>query len=391
MHFASALTTTPGAEGLRELATRCLDELGDGRLDLGLVFFHPSYAPFIEDFAQLLDDRGLSTLVGTSGNGVLDAGQECDGEAAASLLLGRMPGCYVEAFAVAESDLEEAGDNLFGLPRDTARAAVLLVDGFTVDPDAVLARLEALQTGVTVVGGLSSGGQGRGEHFLLAKGRLGVEGAVGLAIAGAVELVTVVSQGCRPFGSRAAVTGVKDRYLIGLRGRPAVDVLAEEIETLDEPEREKIYKALHLGVVMDEHACDPGRGDFLIRNILGIDPRVRALFVGERLRMGQTVQFHLRDADTADEDFRALLSSHQGDLEGRAPGGGLLFSCCGRGRHFFGAKDHDVELVREVLGAVPLAGFFCNGELGPVAGRHYLHGYTSVLALFRPAAPSESA
>ncbi len=383
MKFASAITMTPGLDGLRELQIHCLAELGDGNLDLGVLFFDPTYSSDVEAFARELEAAGLTSLIGTTGRGIVEKAGECEAGPAASLLLGRLPGCYVETFhARADQLAGEPDHRIFGLPRDSGRAAIVLSDIYCARD--LLRNLERHQPRITAVGGLASGGAHPDAHCLLRQGALYSDGAVGAVIAGNIDCVTVVSQGCKPFGRRAAVTEVKEHYLISLRGKPAVDVLKEEISSLTDDDHERVHNALHLGVVMDETQKSFGRGDFLIRNILGIIPQVRYLAVDERLRMGQTVQFHLRDPGAAEEDLRELLGAAVAQCAEQPPAAGLLFSCIARGRAFFGKADHDLGLVREQLGALPLAGFFCNGEIGPVAGKHYLHGYTSVLCLLRP-------
>jgi small ligand-binding sensory domain FIST len=134
-------------------------------------------------------------------------------------------------------------------------------------------------------------------------------------------------------------------------------------------------QGLHMGVVVDEHKLDLSRGDFLVRNLLGADQSTGALAVGDVVEIGQTVQFQVRDADAADEDLRVLLGGVEGDAA-------LLFTCNGRGSHLFGTPDHDAALVGDVLGPVPLAGAFCAGEIGPIGGQNFLHGFTASLAVF---------
>ncbi|MBH0207216.1 MAG: hypothetical protein HP495_01535, partial [Nitrospira sp.] len=146
-------------------------------------------------------------------------------------------------------------------------------------------------------------------------------------------------------------------------------------------DRRGANRAVHLGIVIDEHRNRFERGDFLIRNLLGADQTTGAVAVGEVVQEGQTVQFHLRDAASSSEEFNALLAADHARHR-HPPLGALMFSCCGRGQGLFGIPNHDAGAAAAQLGAIPLAGFFAQGEIGPVGGRNFLHGYTASLALF---------
>ncbi|MHC4925554.1 MAG: FIST signal transduction protein, partial [Planctomycetota bacterium] len=207
------------------------------------------------------------------------------------------------------------------------------------------------------------------------------EGAVGLALTGGdVTVRPLVSQGCRPVGRRFAVTKGEGNRIHTLAGKRAEDALRETVESLSEEDRALARTSLHLGRVAHEASAEFHRGDFLIRNLVALVPEDGSLLVGDHVRVGQTVQFQLRDADTATEDLGEMLDSAA--AEG-TPGAALLFSCGGRGSHLFGRPDHDLGMIRRGLGEFPLAGFFCNGEIGPVGADNFLHGFTTSLALFR--------
>jgi small ligand-binding sensory domain FIST len=195
-----------------------------------------------------------------------------------------------------------------------------------------------------------------------------------------VTVRTVVSQGCRPIGHPYVVTRGDRNFVEELAGRPALERLRDLARDVDDADRELLRSGLHVGFVVDEHQADFGRGDFIVRNVLGGDDRSGSLAVGDHVHVGQTLQFHVRDAAAADEDLRELLEAHRD--AGRRPEGALLFTCNGRGRHLFGVDDHDAAAVAEVLGTIPTAGMFCAGEIGPVGGRNFLHGFTASLALF---------
>ncbi len=185
----------------------------------------------------------------------------------------------------------------------------------------------------------------------------------------------MVSQGCRPIGKPFVVTRAQRNFVEELGGEPALGRLRELAERATDAERELLQRGLHVGLVVDEHKAEFGRGDFLVRNVLGADRETGAIAVGDQVGVGQTVQFHVRDAEAADEDLRELLRG----VDAR---GALLFTCNGRGRHLFGTPDHDAGVVAQLLGPIPAAGAFCAGEIGPVGGRNFLHGFTASLALF---------
>jgi small ligand-binding sensory domain FIST len=231
-----------------------------------------------------------------------------------------------------------------------------------------------------VIGGMASGARGPGGSRLLLDGTILVDGAVGVLIGGGATIETIVSQGCRPIGSPYVVTRGEGQFVRELAGRPALERLDEVATTLAPDDISLINRTgLHLGRVIDEHKATFDRGDFLVRTVLGGDRDHGAIAVNDVLDVGVTVQFHVRDADSADEDLRQLLGER---AQSPVPDGALLFTCNGRGRHLFGLPDHDAGLLADVLGPVPTAGMFSAGELGPVGGRNFVHGFTASIALF---------
>ncbi len=259
---------------------------------------------------------------------------------------------------------------------DRAPASLLLfADPFTFPVDAFLQRVNRDLPGLQIIGGLASAAGSPGGNRLVLDDRVVDEGAVGVFIDGGMEVRTLVSQGCRPIGRPYVVTRAEQNLIEELGGKPAIERLQELAGAASEEERELLRRGLHVGLVVDEHKAEFGRGDFLVRNLLGADEGSGALAVGEQVSVGQTVQFHVRDAGAADEDLRELLSGVDADAA-------LLFTCNGRGRHLFTVPDHDAGMVESMLGPIPLAGAFCAGEIGPVGGRNFLHGFTASLALF---------
>ncbi len=254
---------------------------------------------------------------------------------------------------------------------------LLIGDPFSFPTDHLLRHLNQQIPGTVVMGGMASGGMGPGETRLFVDDHVVEDGAVGARLPG-VRIRTLVSQGCGPVGNVYTVTRAQGNVIHELGGRPPLLRLQELADGLSPEDRTLLGRGLFVGRAIDEFKVEPGRGDFLIRQVVGVDQRSGALAVGDRIEVGQTIQFHVRDAATADEDLRALL-----ELEAVEPAdGALLFTCNGRGSRLFPVFDHDASLVSGKLGGLPLAGFNCAGEIGPVGGKNFLHGFTASVALF---------
>ncbi len=374
---------------LDEVSVRALDALGPGGPpDLAVLFATPDFGPASAGAGPRVHGRtGARRLLGCSGVGVIGAEAEREGGRAAALLLARLPGTEVTPFHIRQDDLlgfdgPDAVRRGIGVPGEGDPSFLLLPDPFSIDGDGLLEAMNDAFPGRPVMGGVASGANAPGGHALWLDGAVHREGAVGCALRGGeVGLRPVVSQGCRPVGKRYVVTKGEGQRIQTLAGRPAADVLRETVAALPEGDRALARTSLHLGRVAHEARSEFHRGDFLIRNLVALVPGDGSLVVGDVARVGQTVQFQLRDAATAAEDLAELL-----ELESSAsvPAAGLLFDCGGRGSRLFGEPDHDLGLLRRRFGDLPLAGFFCNGEIGPVGPRNFLHGFTASLALFAP-------
>ena len=203
-----------------------------------------------------------------------------------------------------------------------------------------------------------------------------------ISIGGAVTLAGVISQGCTPIGETWTLTRVEQNLIHQIANRPAYAVLAETVQQLSPADQQKARGNLFIGLVVNEYLEDFHRGDFLVRNLIGGDPNSGVLAVAALPRTGQTIQFHRRDAVAANEDMGELLERAKIKIGGATIYGGCLCCCNGRGKNLFGAPDHDAELVQKELGPIGLAGFYGNGEIGPVGEKNYLHGFTASLALF---------
>ncbi|MBB4917861.1 FIST N-terminal domain-containing protein [Streptosporangium saharense] len=322
-----------------------------------------------------------ASVIGCSATGVIGDGRGVEVTPAVSAWAATLDGARLTTFAL---DTLRADDRfvVVGLPEPQAddHAAILFADPYSFPTDGFVERSDEVLGDLPLIGGLANALTGRGAVRLFADGEVYTEGAVGVLLGGAVEIRTVVSQGCRPIGPTMAVTGVEDNLLLELAGQPALARLEEVVSALDEDERELVASGLQIGVAMDEYAERHEHGDFLIRGVLGIDPEREAVAIGDVVEIGRTVRFQVRDAATADEDLYELLDAHREEFGGGD--GALLFSCNGRGSAMFGSADHDAVAVRETLGPIGVAGFFAAGEVGPVGGHNHVHGFTASVLVF---------
>jgi small ligand-binding sensory domain FIST len=318
-------------------------------------------------------------LIGCGAESVAGNGHEVEEAPAVTLWAGVFgPVTPIRLWAEGTEDEPEV-QQIEGWPSSTpfrAQALLLLADPYSFPVDGFLRQLGGHQPGLRVLGGMASAGHGPGGNRLALDDRVFTGGAVGALIGPGIELETVVSQGCRPIGRPLVVTRAERNVIYELAGQPALERLLEMARNgMPDRDIQLINQGLHVGLVLDEHKVDFGRGDFLIRNVLGADRTNGAMAVGELVDVGTTVQFHVRDAASADEDLRELLAFRQAD-------GALLFTCNGRGTRLFDQPDHDAGVVSDLLGNPPLAGFFAAGELGPVGTRNFLHGFTASVVLF---------
>lgn len=391
MQFASALSKTIDTEtAVQDVVDAIQAQLGGTSIDLACLFFSAHHAPQAELLTNIL--MGVlrpRLLIGCSGEGVISGVEEVEGSPALTVWAAALPGVDLYPVRSSFSPMQDQF-HLAGWPEPVAEDATFLVlaDPFTTPVQEMLGLLEERYPRAKALGGLAGGGQEAGMNRLVFNDEILDGGMVGVRLSGAVEIRPIISQGCRLIGERCVVTKAERNLIHELGGEPALERLQAVFESLSEEDRQR---ALHLGIVIDEHRNRFERGDFLIRNLLGADRSSGAVAVGEVVQEGQTVQFHLRDAESASEDLNSLLAA---DRSGRQspPLGALMFSCCGRGQGLFGRPNHDAGAVAEQLGSIPMAGFFAQGEIGPIGHRNFLHGYTASMALFaeRPASSSRS-
>jgi small ligand-binding sensory domain FIST len=394
MKWATTISRKTSFENaVLECAEGAARRLGPGPISLALAFVTPHFADYYPRLYGLVG-RYLEpgTFLGCSGGGVIGGGEEVERSPAVTLVSAQLPDVRLTPFHPSGSlpDLDgppDAWERLVGVRAQDDPQFVLLADPFSIHAEALLAGLDYAFPSSPKIGGLASGATSPGLNALFLDGEVFSEGAVGVALSGDVTIDTVVAQGCRPVGELVRVTSCRGNLLYELDGRPVFEVLRDLFAALDGRDRHLASTALFVGVLMDEFREEPRVGDFLIRNIIGVDPRRGAIAVGENLQEGMRLRFHVRDAQTSAEDLHTMLKSYEKTLPGPVSGA-LLFSCLGRGEGLYGCPNFDTGVFREYLGDVPVGGFFCNGEIGPVSGATFLHGYTSSFGLFRPQTPA---
>ncbi len=388
MPFAAALSTAPQTDAALEQVCSESRSHFAGAPDLAVVFFSTHHAKAADRIARTLTERlAPRCLLGCVAEAVIGNSKEIEDAPALSVWLGRwnQPVAPEPFHAVLERTSE--GPSLLGLPdglvgADSAESAVLLLgDPYTFPIDQFLSQMNENNPGLPVLGGMASGVRGAGQCRLIVNGDVRREGAVGVLLQGQLGLRSIVSQGCRPIGQHMVVTRAEENIIQELGGKTPMQRLQELWQSLNPQDQNLLQQGLHIGRVINEYGGDFQRGDFLVRNVLGLDRDSGALAITERVRVGQTVQFHVRDAETADEDLHALLQLDLSAHEKR-PAGALVFSCNGRGARLFDKPDHDAGAIRAEAGDIPLAGFFAQGELGPVGGQNFIHGFTASVAPF---------
>jgi small ligand-binding sensory domain FIST len=322
-------------------------------------------------------------LAGCGAGGVLGDAREIERGTAVAVWAATLDDGTAEAFHL---DVVQGPDAMAvgGLPAlDDVTGIVLLPDPYSFPTDRVLAELARRAPRVPVLGGIASARTLDGDAALFLGDALCGDGAVGVAFSG-VEVLPCVSQGAAPVGPELTVTAAEGHVIRELAGRPALEKLRDTIEALDHEEQVLVASGLLLGIVIDGGKPEYRQGDFLVRGVIGADPEAGTLTVGAPVREGTVVRLHARDAASADRDLRAALGLRREALGGGAPAGALVFSCNGRGEAMFGMPDHDAQTLDEELAGAPAAGFFAAGEIGPVGGDSFLHGFTATVAVFPP-------
>jgi small ligand-binding sensory domain FIST len=387
LRCAAALAShLDGAAATEEACGKALADLGETP-DLAVVFLSGQFAAGADRVASLACELlGTEQVIGCTGESIVGTGREIEDQPAVSVWLARWPKVTIRTFRL-EFERTREGDVFTGWPDELAgdwpdgSFLMLLAEPFSFPADFQLERLNEDRPGVPVIGGMASGGHSPGENRLILGRDTYAEGAIAALVHGPVRLRTVVSQGCRPIGQPFVVTKAERNIIHQLGGRPALLQLKQIFDELPTRDQVLVQRGLHVGRAMSEYRDHFEQGDLLVQNVIGIDPQTGAIATGGYIRAGQTVQFHVRDQESADGELKQMLAAVK-KSPGAAPAGGLLFTCNGRGTRMFKEPSHDAGLVAKMLGDIPLAGFFAQGEIGPVGGQNFIHGFTASLALF---------
>ncbi|MBX3442267.1 MAG: FIST C-terminal domain-containing protein [Planctomyces sp.] len=391
MRFAAYLDQhKPPRTSALHVAEALRRQLQSETADLAVLFITPDHASHFEDIVTAFrSELPCRRLLGCTAESVVGRDREVETGPAISGWAAVMPGVEITTF---HARFEPTPDGLLteGLPtadefETPVRAVLLFGDPYTCPAPLLISRLADDLPNVPLLGGMASAANSPGENRLVRDDEITNFGGVGAVLCGPVRVRTIVSQGCRPVGRPYVVTRAERNVIVELGGRPALERLREVYAELPVEHRELFRRGPHIGMAMNEYKDHFDRGDFLVSNVIDADEDAGAVAVGTLVRTGQTVQFHVRDADTADEDLRAMLTPLSG-IQPTPDRGALLFTCNGRGTRMFPEPNHDAAVVQSLAGPLPLAGFFAQGELGPVAGRNHIHGFTASLAVFEPEA-----
>ena len=387
----SAAAHWPGGfdeAGLAEWAANLRQQVPAPALDLGLVFISPALAPQAASILEVLRVHArIPVLAGCSGSSLIANERELEQTSGLVLGLYHLPGIRLQTTRFTQSDVEESTGPAYwheknSAPPNQVNGWLTFADPFHLDAETWLRQWNEAYPELPIVGGLATGQPQSDSTQLFLNDEVFEDGGIALGIGGDVSLCSVISQGCTPIGETWTITKSDRNIIYEVGNRPAYEVLAETFAGLPPSAQKQARGNLFVGLVVNEYLEEFHRGDFLIRGLMGADPNSGAIQVGALPRTGQTMQFQHRVASAGTEDIETLLDHAATELRGRPIYGGCLCSCNGRGSHLFGKPDHDSGHVQQRLGPLGVAGFFCNGEIGPIGRRNFLHGYTASLALF---------
>jgi small ligand-binding sensory domain FIST len=375
-------------DGLADWVRRLRARLTAPAVSLGLVFMSPKFFPQARQVLEILRVHGcIPLLAGCSSTGLVANAEEIESAGGLVLALYSLPGAQLKGVRFTPENVEAADDEHYwpvetGVTRKNTNGWLAFIDPFHLETENWLRSWNRSYASLPVFGGLASGNFPEPLTQVYLDGEVYEDGGVAVAVGGDVTLAGMISQGCTPIGEAWPLTRVEQNLIRHIGNRPAYTVLSETVSKLPADEQRKAHNNLFIGLVVNEYLEEFHRGDFLVRNLLGGDPNSGVLAVGALPRMGQTIQFQRRDAAAADEDMNELLDRTKLELAGRPVYGGCLFCCNNRGKNLFGRPNHDSALVESYFNLSALAGFFCNGEIGPVGEKNFLHSHTAALALF---------
>lgn len=397
--WAAGFSENPNLREAVDEASKPLRDALQGKApDLVVAFASHLLAEDYEEIPSVVTEAlSPRVLLGTTGAGVIGTGREAEHRPALSLAGGLLPSVNLAPFRLTAADLTELDisprkwSEFLGAPADEDLRFLLFAHPFTIQADELVTALDQAFPRGRVVGGLSSGGGSPDTMALFMGNHSYPEGVVGVALWGDIEFDVIVAQGCRPVGPNLRVTRAFGPDIFELDGEPALSRVMGILGALPEEDRQLARHSLFVGVAMEAHEKEGERGydgGYLIRNIVGADPGSNVLRVGHMFHEGQTIRLQLRDAETARGELTSLLERYKPSAPSPSGAAAFLFSCTGRGVNLYGQEGHDSRLLLDSVGSMPLAGFFCNGEIGPVGEVTYVHGYTSSIGILRPKAES---
>lgn len=360
---------------------------GGGPFDVGFLFVSSEHQEHVAAIVHSVGEKiRIENFLTCTCAGIIGSEHEIEKKPAASLFLANLPDVRCKAFHLNQSELEKlrSAEEYYRKfevsPKDNP-VFLLIPDPFQIDLNTFMEGMNEAYGSAPLVGGLASASASANGNVLIVNGQSHSQGMIGLVMNGNIKIDVIVSQGCKPVGETYIVTRAEKNIIHEVAGRSFLEILRQVFSNLDESERQLMQQALLVGIAMDEYQHEFSRGDFLVRPVIGIDQATGAVGIGDRIQTGQTIQLHLRDAKTASEDLKELLQDfklqHPADVRGA-----FVFSCNGRGQGLFGEPDHDIKLIQQYLGPIPAAGFFCAGEIGPIGGKNFIHGFTDSIVVF---------
>lgn len=384
MEFKSTISKSDQPEQIvHQLTGRCGNDF-----DMGVLFITSHPKSNIEAIVKGITERmAIKNFLVCTCAGIIGSQEELENQVAASLFLAKLPNVRLKPFYLDQQRIEDFFSDedfyrFFEIYPNEQPRFLIFPDPFQVDLNRFILGMNKAYGAAPVVGGLASGASSANGNVLMVNGTYYSHGIIGLVMAGDIKMDTIVSQGCKPIGESYIVTKAENNIIYEVAGEPFLDVLRKVFLKLQDNEKRLVQQALLIGIVMDEYKHGYNRGDFVIRSVIGVDQETGAIAIGDIIRPGQTIQIHIRDAKTAEEDLHELLSVYKEKNKTSVPQGAFVFSCNGRGTNLFGEPDHDIKLIQKYIGPIPAAGFFCAGEIGPIGGKNFLHGFTDSIVVF---------
>jgi len=356
--------------------------------DLGVLFVTIKTKKELQEIlSQIKQKCSINNILTCTCSGIIGNTEEIEEFAGAALMVAKLPRAQIYPFYLDQEQLEglkskEKWYEFFDVYPNEKPIFIILPDPFNLNIDVLVKGLNEAFEKCTVVGGLASGAQKAGENVLGVNDQWYRSGAVGVVLKGDIKVDTVVSQGCRPIGRTYIVTKAEGNIIYEMGGRRFIECIEEVFKKTSPEEQRLAQQAIFVGIAMDEYKHELKRGDFIIRQVLGMDANTGGGVITDYVKSGQTIQIHLRDAHAATDDLNELLKEHHIATGKKKPKGALIFSCNGRGMHLFNEPNHDINIIQNLIGPMPAAGFFCAGEIGPVGGKTFLHGFTDSIVLF---------